>query len=297
MTNSVTESAPQGAAAATRAPVAVIGAGQMGNGIAHVFAQAGFPVTMIDVSADALARGRDTIAKNLDRQVKKGTVTAEAKDEIIGRVRCETSLDAVAGSSLAVEAATENRDLKFRIFSDLDRLADAEAILATNTSSISITEIAARTKRPGQVIGMHFMNPVPVMQLVEVIRGLATTDETTRRVVELSAAVGKTPVEVNDYPGFVANRILMPMINEAVYCLMEGVGTAESIDTVMKLGMNHPMGPLALADLIGLDTCLAILEVLHDGLGDPKYRPCPLLRKYVAAGWLGRKSGRGFHAY
>jgi 3-hydroxybutyryl-CoA dehydrogenase len=269
----------------------------MGNGIAHVFAQAGFPVTMIDVSADALARGRDTIAKNLDRQVKKGSVTAEAKEATLGRVRGETSLDACAGAALIVEAATENRDLKFRIFGDLDRLAAPAAILATNTSSISITEIAARTTRPAQVIGMHFMNPVPVMQLVEVIRGLATSDETTRTVVALSAAVGKTPVEVNDYPGFVANRILMPMINEAVYCLMEGVGTAESIDTVMKLGMNHPMGPLALADLIGLDTCLAILEVLHDGLGDPKYRPCPLLRKYVAAGWLGRKSGRGFHAY
>jgi 3-hydroxybutyryl-CoA dehydrogenase len=277
--------------------IAVIGAGQMGNGIAHVFAQAGYPVTMIDVSAEALARGRDTIAKNLDRQVKKGTVTAEAKEEILGRVRAEQSLDAASDVALVVEAATENRDLKFRIFSDLDRIARQDAILASNTSSISITEIAARTARPGQVIGMHFMNPVPVMQLVEVIRGLATTDETTRRVVDLSTAVGKTPVEVSDYPGFVANRILMPMINEAVYCLMEGVGTAESIDTVMKLGMNHPMGPLALADLIGLDTCLAILEVLHDGLGDPKYRPCPLLRKYVAAGWLGRKSGRGFHAY
>ncbi|HYD53620.1 MAG TPA: 3-hydroxybutyryl-CoA dehydrogenase [Gemmatimonadaceae bacterium] len=277
--------------------IAVVGAGQMGNGIAHVFAQAGFPVTMIDVSADALARGRDTIARNLDRQVKKGTVTAAAKDEIMERVRCESALDSAADAALVVEAATENRDLKFRIFQDLDRVAGAGAILATNTSSISITEIAGRTKRPEQVIGMHFMNPVPVMQLVEVIRGLATSDETTRRVLDLSTAVGKTPVEVSDYPGFVANRILMPMINEAVYCLMEGVGTAESIDTVMKLGMNHPMGPLALADLIGLDTCLAILEVLHAGLGDPKYRPCPLLRKYVAAGWLGRKSGRGFHAY
>ena len=280
-----------------RQRVAVVGAGQMGNGIAHVFAQAGFPVTMIDVSADALARGRDTIAKNLDRQVKKGTVTAEAREETLGRVRGETALDAASGAALVVEAATENRDLKFKIFGDVDRLAADGAVLATNTSSISITEIAARTRRPEQVIGMHFMNPVPVMQLVEVIRGLATSDDTTRRVLELSRAVGKTPVEVSDYPGFVANRILMPMINEAVYCLMEGVGTAESIDTVMKLGMNHPMGPLALADLIGLDTCLAILEVLHDGLGDPKYRPCPLLRKYVAAGWLGRKSGRGFYAY
>jgi 3-hydroxybutyryl-CoA dehydrogenase len=203
----------------------------------------------------------------------------------------------VRGAALVVEAATESRDLKFRIFGDLDRAADAGAILATNTSSISITEVAARTKRPEQVIGMHFMNPVPVMQLVEIIRGLATSDATTERVVAWSSAVGKTPVEVNDFPGFVANRILMPMINEAVYCLMEGVGEAEAIDAVMKLGMNHPMGPLALADLIGLDTCLAILDVLHDGLGDPKYRACPLLRKYVAAGWLGRKSGRGFYSY
>ena len=277
--------------------IAVIGAGQMGNGIAHVFAQAGFDVTMIDVSADALAKGRATIAGNLDRQIKKGTVTAEDKAAILGRIADGSSLDAAKGATLIVEAATENRDLKFRIFQDLDRIADAGAILASNTSSISITEIAARTKRPADVIGMHFMNPVPVMQLVEVIRGLATSDATTAKVLELSKAVGKTPVEVNDFPGFVANRILMPMINEAVYCLMEGVGTPDAIDTVMKLGMNHPMGPLALADLIGLDTCQAILEVLHDGLGDPKYRPCPLLRKYVAAGWLGRKSGRGFYNY
>ena len=277
--------------------IAVIGAGQMGNGIAHVFAQAGFDVVMIDVAQAALDKGRDTIAKNLDRQVKKGTIAEPDKTAILGRVKTETSLDAVKGCALVVEAATENRDLKFRIFADLDEKADAGAVLASNTSSISITEIAARTKRPELVIGMHFMNPVPVMQLVEIIRGLATSDETTTRVMEWSKAVGKTPVEVNDFPGFVANRILMPMINEAVYCLMEGVGSAEAIDTVMKLGMNHPMGPLALADLIGLDTCLAILEVLHDGLGDPKYRPCPLLRKYVAAGWLGRKSGRGFYTY
>ena len=276
--------------------IAVVGAGQMGNGIAHVFAQAGFPVTMIDVSQDALGRGRSTIEKNLDRQVKKGTLDAAAKDATLGRVATSTDLAAAAGATLVIEAATENRDLKFKIFGDLDRVA-ADAILATNTSSISITEIAARTKRPERVIGMHFMNPVPVMQLVEVIRGLATSDETTARVLEIARTLGKTPVEVNDYPGFVANRILMPMINEAVYCLMEGVGSPEAIDTVMKLGMNHPMGPLALADLIGLDTCVAILEVLQSGLGDPKYRPCPLLRKYVAAGWLGRKTGRGFFAY
>jgi 3-hydroxybutyryl-CoA dehydrogenase len=277
--------------------VAVIGAGQMGNGIAHVFAQSGFDVTMIDVSADALERGKSTIAGNLDRQIKKGTLQAADKDAILGRVSTAQKMDGLADASLVIEAATENRDLKFRIFGDLDAAASADAILATNTSSISITEIAARTKRPEKVIGMHFMNPVPVMQLVEVIRGLATSDATTQRVLELSKAVGKTPVEVQDYPGFVANRILMPMINEAIFCLMEGVGTADAIDTVMKLGMNHPMGPLALADLIGLDTCLAILEVLHDGLGDPKYRPCPLLRKYVASGWLGRKTKRGFYAY
>ena len=277
--------------------VAVIGAGQMGNGIAHVFAQSGFDVSMIDVSADALARGKNTVAANLDRQIKKGTLQASDKDAILGRIATEQSLGAAKGASLVIEAATENRDLKFKIFSELDGIADPGAILATNTSSISITEIAARTKRADKVIGMHFMNPVPVMQLVEVIRGLATSDETTQHVLELSKSVGKTPVEVQDYPGFVANRILMPMINEAIYCLMEGVGTAEAIDTVMKLGMNHPMGPLALADLIGLDTCLAILEVLHDGLGDPKYRSCPLLRKYVAAGWLGRKSKHGFYAY
>jgi 3-hydroxybutyryl-CoA dehydrogenase len=277
--------------------VAVIGAGQMGNGIAHVFAQAGFDVTMIDVSADALERGKSTIAGNLDRQIKKGTLQPTDKDAVLGRVSTAQSLGAAKDAALVIEAATENRDLKFKIFGELDASVDPTAILATNTSSISITDIAARTKRPEQVIGMHFMNPVPVMQLVEVIRGLATSDATTARVLELSKAVGKTPVEVQDYPGFVANRILMPMINEAVYCLMEGVGTSESIDTVMKLGMNHPMGPLALADLIGLDTCLAILDVLHDGLGDPKYRACPLLRKYVAAGWLGRKTKRGFYAY
>src|SRR5688572_28888568 len=277
--------------------IAVLGAGQMGNGIAHVFAHAGYAVTMIDISREALTRGRETIAKNLDRQVKKGATTAEEREKTLGRVATAESLEAVSGATIVIEAVTEQRDLKFRIFGDVDRFASAGAILATNTSSISITEIAARTSRPDAVIGMHFMNPVPVMQLVEVIRGLATSAETTQRTLELTKAIGKTPVEANDYPGFIANRILMPMINEAVYCLMEGVGSAEAIDTVMKLGMNHPMGPLQLADFIGLDTCLAILEVLHDGLGDPKYRPCPLLRKYVASGWLGKKSGRGFYAY
>jgi 3-hydroxybutyryl-CoA dehydrogenase len=277
--------------------IAVLGAGQMGNGIAHVFAQTGYAVTMIDISRDALARGRETISKNLDRQVKKGVLTAADKDATLGRIVTAEALDAVSGASVVIEAVTEQRDLKFKIFTDVDRHARDGAILATNTSSISITEIGARTSRPDAVIGMHFMNPVPVMQLVEVIRGLATSEETTRRTVDLTRAVGKTPVEANDYPGFIANRILMPMINEAVYCLMEGVGSPDAIDTVMKLGMNHPMGPLALADFIGLDTCLAILDVMHDGLGDPKYRPCPLLRKYVAAGWLGKKSGRGFYRY
>src|SRR5437867_1098530 len=269
----------------------------MGNGIAHVFAQAGFPVTMIDVSRDAITRGRDTIAKTLDRQIKKGALSAEDKEATLRRISTAESVEAVSGASFVIEAVTEACDLKFKIFGDVDRVASRDAILATNTSSISITEIAARTSRPELVIGMHFMNPVPVMQLVEVIRGLATSDATAKRTMDLARAVGKTPVEANDYPGFIANRILMPMINEAVFCLMEGVGSAEAIDTVMKLGMNHPMGPLALADFIGLDTCLAILEVMHDGLGDPKYRPCPLLRKYVAAGWLGKKSGKGFYTY
>jgi 3-hydroxybutyryl-CoA dehydrogenase len=229
--------------------------------------------------------------------VKKGSVSAEEKENVLRRIRTAESVEAVREAGVVIEAVTEQRELKFRIFADIDRAAGEGAILATNTSSISITEIAARTKRPASVIGMHFMNPVPVMQLVEVIRGLATSDDTTRRALELTKAIGKTPVEANDFPGFIANRVLMPMINEASYCLMEGVGTTEAIDTVMKLGMNHPMGPLALADFIGLDTCVAILEVMHDGLGDPKYRPCPLLKKYVAAGWLGKKTGRGFYAY
>jgi 3-hydroxybutyryl-CoA dehydrogenase len=277
--------------------MAVIGAGQMGNGIAHVCAQSGYAVTMIDASADALAKGRSTIEKNLDRQIKKGTLDAAGRDAALGRISTSTDLGAVSAATVAIEAATENAELKFRIFADLDRLAPPGAILATNTSSISITSIAGHTKRPAQVIGMHFMNPVPLMQLVEIIRGLTTSDETAARTIALAKALGKTPVEAKDFPGFIANRVLLPMINEAIYCVMEGVGTPEAVDTVMKLGMSHPIGPLALADLIGLDTCLAILEVMHSGFGDPKYRACPLLRKYVAAGWLGRKSGRGFYDY
>ena len=277
--------------------IAVVGAGQMGNGIAHVFAQSGFQVTMIDVSQEALDNGRSTIAKNIERQVKKGTIPAEDQVKILSRIDLNMELEAAGEASLIIEAASEDAGLKYRIFTDLDRIAKPKAVLATNTSSISITEIARRTSRPDKVVGMHFMNPVPVMKLVEIIRGLATSDETTEYVTDLSTQLGKTPVEVNDFPGFVSNRVLMPMINEAVYCLMEGVGKPEAIDQVMTLGMNHPMGPLALADLIGLDTCVAILDVLWEGLGNPKYAPCPLLKKYVAAGWLGRKSGRGFYTY
>ncbi|HEV8123744.1 MAG TPA: 3-hydroxybutyryl-CoA dehydrogenase [Gemmatimonadales bacterium] len=277
--------------------VAVIGGGTMGNGIAQVFAQHGWDVVLVDVAQSALDKALATIKANLERMVKKGTLTAEAAAAVPGRITTATDVAAAKDASLVVEAASENAALKFSLFEALDRVCHPEAILATNTSSISITEIAARTGRPAQVIGMHFMNPVPVMQLVEVIRGQATSPATTATVMETASALGKTPVEVNDYPGFVANRVLMPMINEAVFCVMEGVATPEAVDTVMKLGMAHPMGPLALADLIGLDTCLAILEVLHRGLGDDKYRPCPLLRRMVAAGQLGRKSGKGFYSY
>ncbi len=278
--------------------IAVLGAGTMGNGIAHVGALTGLEVRLIDVSEDQLRSAMRAIEKNMDRQVRKELLSEEEKVAALGRIRTTSSTEeGVRDVELAVEAVPEKAELKYEIFSALDRAAAEGTILASNTSSISITEIAARTGRPDRVVGMHFMNPVPVMKLVEVIRGLATSDTTTEAVLELARRMGKTPVEVNDFPGFVSNRVLMPMINEAVFCLMEGVGEAEAIDTVMKLGMNHPMGPLALADLIGLDTCLSILEVLHRELGDDRYRPCPLLRKHVAAGWLGRKAGRGFYTY
>jgi len=278
--------------------IAVIGSGQMGNGIAHVAALAGLQVTLVDLDQTVVTKALATIGQNLDRQVKKEQITQAERDAALARISGSTQRgEAVSDVGLAIEAVPERAELKYEIFRDLDAYAPAGAILASNTSSISITEIAARTSRPEKVIGMHFMNPVPVMQLVEVIRGLATDDETTQAVVALSRTLGKTPVEVNDFPGFVSNRILLPMINEAIFALMEGVAEPEAIDTVMKLGMNHPMGPLTLADLIGLDTCLNILEVLHREIGDDRYRPAPLLRKYVAAGWLGRKSGRGFYTY
>ena len=277
--------------------IGVIGAGQMGNGIAHVSAQAGLTVVMQDISEAFAAKGVANIDKNLQRGVDKGKMTTEEKAAILGRIRTTTKLEDLADCDIVVEAATENWVIKKQIFETLDKVCKPGAILASNTSSISITKLAAVTKRPDVVIGMHFMNPVPVMQLIEVIRGLATSDAVYQAVMDLAVRLGKTPISCNDFPGFVANRILMPMINEAIYTLFEGVATVESIDGIMKLGMNHPMGPLTLADFIGLDTCLAILNVLYDGLGDPKYRPCPLLIKYVDAGWLGKKSGRGFYDY
>jgi 3-hydroxybutyryl-CoA dehydrogenase len=276
---------------------AVIGAGTMGNGIAHVFAQHGWDVALVDSAPAALEQAGATIRSNLERQVKKGVIPADATARVLARVKTGTSLEAAAHAELVVEAASENSALKFSLFEQLDRIVAPGAILATNTSSISITEIAAHTRRPDHVIGMHFMNPVPVMQLVEVIRGHATSDATTASVIDTARALGKVPVEVHDYPGFVSNRVLMPMINEAIFCVMEGVATPEAIDTVMKLGMAHPMGPLALADFIGLDVCLAILDVLQRGLGDDKYRACPLLRRMVAANQLGKKTGRGFYDY
>ncbi|MCW1928915.1 3-hydroxybutyryl-CoA dehydrogenase [Bhargavaea beijingensis] len=277
--------------------VMVIGAGQMGGGIAQVCAQAGFDVTLNDISEEAYEKGLGVITKNLSRGVEKGRMTEEEKEAALGRIRKSTDLSDAQHADLIIEAAVEKMAIKQSIFKQLDEHAQEHAILSTNTSALPITEIAAVTNRPGQVIGMHFMNPVPVMKLVEIIRGLATTDETYQAVEDMTRKLSKTPVEVNDYPGFVSNRVLMPMINEAIFTLYEGVATKEAIDEVMKLGMNHPMGPLQLADFIGLDTCLYIMEVLQDGFGDPKYRPCPLLRKYVNAGWLGKKSGRGFYIY
>ena len=277
--------------------IAVIGGGTMGNGIAHAAAATGFDVLLVDVSDEVLGRARKTITANLQRGVDKGKMTEAERDTVVGRIQTSTSVEDVSDSDIVIEAIIENLDAKTQLFEMLDRVTKKGCILASNTSSISITKIAAATSRPDKVIGMHFMNPVPVMTLVEVIRGIATSDETWTRVEDLAKRMGKTPIEVMDYPGFIANRVLMPMINEAIFSLYEGVATREAIDGVMKLGMNHPMGPLTLADFIGLDICLAILRVLEHGFGDPKYRPCPLLVKMVDAGWLGRKSGRGFYEY
>jgi 3-hydroxybutyryl-CoA dehydrogenase len=277
--------------------IGVIGAGTMGNGIAQVAARAGYEVVMRDVQDDFLARGMNAIDKSLQRDVDKERLGADEKQAIMSRIRVTTELEALRDAALVVEAVTENVAVKSEVFRALDELTSPATILASNTSSISITKLGAATRRPDKVIGMHFMNPVPVMKLIEIIRGIATSDETYARVHELSEKLGKTPLECNDMPGFVSNRILMPMINEAIFALQEGVATRESIDGIMKLGMNHPMGPLTLADFIGLDVCLAIMNVLHEGLGDSKYRACPLLKRYVDAGWLGRKSGRGFYEY
>ncbi|KAA0955678.1 3-hydroxybutyryl-CoA dehydrogenase [Sporosarcina sp. ANT_H38] len=277
--------------------IMVIGAGQMGGGIAQVCAQAGFDVKLNDIKEESYIKGLAVITKNLSRNVEKGRMTEDEKSAVLGRITKSLDLQDASDVDIVIEAAVENMDIKKSIFAKLDEIAPQHAILASNTSSLPITEIAAATKRPEQVIGMHFMNPVPVMKLVEIIRGLATADEVYKAVEDMTVKLSKTPVEVNDFPGFVANRILMPMINEAIYTLYEGVATEQAIDEVMKLGMNHPMGPLQLADFIGLDTCLYIMETLHEGFGDSKYRPCPLLRKYVKAGWLGKKSGRGFYVY